>query len=29
MVEYKTGPVTPVAVTGCALAGGCKLPGNT
>lgn len=29
MVEYSTGPVTPVSVTGCALAGGCKLPGNT
>ena len=29
MIEYSTGPVTPVSVTGCALAGGCKLPGNT
>lgn len=29
MIEYSTGPVTPVSVTGCALIGGCKLPGNT
>ncbi|WP_293900792.1 hypothetical protein [Phenylobacterium sp.] len=29
MVEYQSQPtVSPIAVTGCALAGGCKLPGN-
>lgn len=29
MIEYSTNPVTAVASTGCAFAGGCKLPGNT
>ena len=29
MVEYKKAPVTAVSATSCALAGGCKLPGNT
>ncbi|MDB5423333.1 MAG: hypothetical protein JWQ29_749 [Phenylobacterium sp.] len=29
MIEYSTGPVTAVNATGCAFAGGCKLPGNT
>ena len=29
MIEYSTGPVTPVAATGCAFSAGCKLPGNT
>ena len=29
IIEYNTSPVTAVASTGCAFAGGCKLPGNT
>jgi len=29
MVEYTPAPVAAVSVTGCALIGGCKLPGNT
>jgi hypothetical protein len=29
MIEYSASPVTAVASTGCAFAGGCKLPGNT
>jgi len=29
MIEYSTDPVTAVGATGCAFAGGCKLPGNT
>lgn len=29
MIEYNTSPVAAVGATGCAFAGGCKLPGNT
>ena len=29
MIEYNPHPVTAIGATGCAFAGGCKLPGNT
>ena len=29
MIEYNPNPVTAIGATGCAFAGGCKLPGNT
>ncbi len=29
MIEYNQTPVNAVGATGCAFAGGCKLPGNT